>query len=239
MSWTISSFNQSQVDDHLEGENGSISTQDPMERAASVYVFIFNIVNCLMALPLNLYIALIILSTNRLRNQPKYVMKVITASSSLLTLLKDGQEAIYYIEPSEMLCQSSIFTLAWPPVFLMFNTFLTLVDRTVAINKPQFYKENVTPIVVIVSSLLLNFTLVFLLDFVYIFGVEPLRCAYQTPHLLTLIITWFTLFSSCVALASLIYDKTRPADGDLGNEENEREFDRQLVISLIPIVGGF
>ena len=120
----------------------------------------------------------------------------------------------------------------------MFNTFLTLVDRTVAITKPQFYKENVTPIVDI-SSLLLNFTLVFLLDFVYIFGVEPLRCAYQTPHLLTLIITWFTLFSSCVALASLIYDKTRPPDGDLGNEENEREFDRQLVISLIPIVGGF
>ena len=71
------------VDFHLEWgdnvmRNADKTIKDPMDKAESVYVFIFNIFNCLLALPLNVYVVLVILLTKRLRNQTQYSVQLNT-----------------------------------------------------------------------------------------------------------------------------------------------------------------
>ena len=244
-------------------KNGSIT--DPMQKAKNFYVFNFNLTIGSFALPLNLYVAFVILSDTKLRNDPKYVVKLIGALCSLITLLSDGQEIVYYLWPNEELCHSSIFTLGWSNLIFIFNTFLALVDQFFAITKPKLYRQKVTPLIMAVWSVILNFLLILLLDFVYIFEVDEIHCAFNAIHAMTLLITWFLLFISSAILTTLIYYKTRPvlpmtlnfnptnnspvadnqktipdsllieAVGEALHLMNEMEFGRQLITSLIPI----
>ena len=166
-----------------------------MEKFGNVYVFTFNITNSVMALPINFYVVLIILLSSQLRKQPKYLMKINASICSLFTLLTDGFESAYYIEPSQELCHASVFTLGWSNIFLLFNTLLALIDCWLEMTKPKFYAENVTPMFLVVLSSILNAMLIFLLDWVYIFGVEPVRCA--LPHHLVstfILLHWFCYF---------------------------------------------
>ena len=91
--------------------NTDKSIKDPMEKAKNLYVFNFNIGYGSVALPLNLYVVLVILSDSKLRNDPKYVMKVKTALCSLFIVLTDAEEAAYFFWRSEELCHSLIFTI--------------------------------------------------------------------------------------------------------------------------------
>ena len=122
-------------------------------------------------------------------------MKINASICSLFTLLTDGFESAYYIEPSQELCHASVFTLGWSNIFLLFNTLLALIDCWLEMTKPKFYAENVTPMFLVVLSSILNAMLIFLLDWVYIFGVEPVRCA--LPHHLVstfILLHWFCYF---------------------------------------------
>ena len=135
------------------------------------------------------------LLSSQLRKQPKYLMKINASICSLFTLLTDGFESAYYIEPSQELCHASVFTLGWSNIFLLFNTLLALIDCWLEMTKPKFYAENVTPMFLVVLSSILNAMLIFLLDWVYIFGVEPVRCA--LPHHLVstfILLHWFCYF---------------------------------------------
>ena len=58
---------------------------------------------------------------------------------------------------------------------------------------------------VVCWSLILNLSLVLLVNWVYVFGIEPIRCAYQEHRLLTLVGTGCILFFLCIFLAPSIY----------------------------------
>ena len=202
------------VDEHLEWgdyviRNADRSVKDPMEKASNGYVVGFNIVNGSLALLVNSYVATIILLNNRLRNQPRNVIQLSTVLCSILTIFTDGEEAAYHFWPSDQLCHSFVITLGWPNVILMLYILLALIDQLLAITKPQFYRQKITSRLVIVSSLLINFIFILLLDWVFIFGGEPVRCAYQTNHALTVWCVWCGLFFSCIVLAALIYLKAQ------------------------------
>ena len=227
----------------ITNENGSI--KDPMGKAG--YLFVFDIAICSLALLTNLYFGLVILCNIRLRNQPKYVMKFITTTvCSLLTLFTDGQEAIYFIWPSEQLCKSFVFTLGWFGEILLFNILLALIEQFVAFSKPKLYNEKVTPLLVVVLSALINFLFIVFIDWVFVFGVEQIQCAYSKKHVLTLMITWILLLFSCAALAISTYVKTKPIPvdeltNDLAQEEaldlqKKMESARQIATGFIPIL---
>ena len=227
----------------ITNEDGSI--KDPMVKAENFFIFLFDIVNSSLTLPTNLYFGLVILCNSRLRNQPKYVMKFITTTvCSLFTVFTDGQEAIYFIWPSEQLCKSSVFTFLWSGDILLLNILLALIEQFVAISKPKLYNEKVTPLLVAVLSALINFLFILFIDWVYVFGVEPIRCAYNKKHFLTLVITWFLRLFSCAALAISIYAKTKPLPVDELTDLTEEALDlqkkmksaRQTVTGFIPIL---
>ena len=140
-------------------------------------VFLFNFFNCLLALPLNVYVTLIILLKKHLRTQSKYVIRLNAFLCNLLTLFFIGQETVYYFLPSQELCHSYVSTLGISSIAFLFNVLLSLIKRSVAIAYPVWHHKHITPKVVVIWSLILNLLLAVALDWVYVFDVAPIRCA--------------------------------------------------------------
>ena len=100
----------------------------------------------------------------------------------LLTLFIDAEESVYYIRPSQQLCHSTIFNLGFPNVILLLNIFIALIDQWISNSKPKFHREKFTSRLVLASSLAVNFFVILLLNFVYVFGVAEIHCAYNEHH---------------------------------------------------------
>jgi len=97
------------------------------------------------------------------------------------------------------------------PNAFIFNVFLSVVNQLLSIKKPQWHSTNVTPRRVVFWSLVILISfLIVLLDWVCVFGVEPVRCAYQNHHILALGISYYTMFASSAFLIRTIQAKTRP-----------------------------
>ena len=189
--------------------NTDNSTRDPMQKSADVNIIHFNIAYCLLALPINLYAALIILSTSKLRNQPKYKIQLYVTVSNLFTILNDIEETVYHFWPSEALCQSYVSTLSLSHVILFYNTFLVLFDRTFAITQLKFYRRMMNSIITNCVSFFSSLILILFINWVYIVGAAPVRCAYNTFHISTLVVTCSVLFLMCCFLFTFIRVKTR------------------------------
>ena len=214
MMW-ISFYNSSMVENSkwwvdyvLANEDNSI--QNPLEKAADVNVIQFNIGYVSLALPINSYVAFIILSTPSLRNQFQYVIMLYDIVSNLFSILNDVEETVFYFWPSEELCQTYVSTIGLSHIILLYNTFLVLLDRLLAITQLQFYCRMLTPLVVNLFPFITTFLLVLLIDWVFLFGVAPIRCAYNPIHVSTLVGTGCVLFVVCCILFILIRIKTRP-----------------------------
>jgi hypothetical protein len=86
---------------------------------------------------------------------------------------------------------------------------LALGDRYVAINYPLLHREKMTvrfaSVVIIFSSILT----IFLLKFVYIVGLAPLRCELWLVHGEIILIVLTILFVLCTALNLIVYRQTR------------------------------
>lgn len=194
----------------LRNENGNIT--DPMELAKSFYVFFFNFVNCLSSLPINVYLAFVILYYDHLRNDPNYIIQLNVILSNLLSLVIDTGETIYYLQPDEGLCHFFIATNGLSYETFLFNTLLLVIDRFVCITHLRWHRKKVTRRFVAIWSLVLNVMFVMILDCVYILGLIPLRCAHQKSHVITLVVTWSILVITCTILIALIFAKTRLVD---------------------------
>jgi hypothetical protein len=122
-------------------------------------------------------------------------------------LFTDAEEVAYHFLPNETLCRSFVPTIGVSLLAFLFNLFLMLIDRIVAVVKTSWHRANVTTRFVVTSSILLNLLLTLGLNWVYI--TAPLHCAYHKSHVLTLRVTWIVLFISCVISISFVYSKTK------------------------------
>jgi len=163
-----------------------------------------------LGLPLNLYVAAVILLNSHLRNRPRYILQLnIVFICNLLTLFTDAEEAVYYYLPSDELCQSFVFTFVFPYFLFNLNVFLSLLCRCIAIDKPLWHRANVSPRFVVVGSLIVNLVLVLALNWAYIGGVVPLRCAFSKHFTKGGTGLGVILFTLCVVFIIVVYVKTR------------------------------
>ena len=115
------------------------------------------------------------------------------------------------------------------------------MELLVTITKPQWHRENITPRLVVIGSLILYLMLSLFVNWVYVFGVEPVRCAFQTFHVGTVTVTWFVLFISSAIIAIFIYLKTKPVSSEQDHDHDdavsidEKKWARKFMFSLIPI----
>jgi hypothetical protein len=86
---------------------------------------------------------------------------------------------------------------------------LALVDRYVAINFPLLHREKMTVRLASAILLMAAISLIFLLKFVYIARMSPLRCEIWLVHSKVLAFTILLLFVSCILLNFTVYRKTR------------------------------
>ena len=86
---------------------------------------------------------------------------------------------------------------------------MALVDRYVAISFPLLHREKMTVRLASAILLIAAISLTFLLKFVYIARMSPLRCEICLVHSKVLGFTVLLLFVSCILLNFTVYRKTR------------------------------
>ena len=199
--------------------NTDKSIKDPMEKAKNFYVFNFNIGYGSVALPLNLYVVLVILSDSKLRNDPKYVMKVKTALCSLFIVVphRCRRSRLLLIVAQWRILPFSHLHYRMAECLLLFNTLIDLIYQLIDISNSKW-----TLRFVITSSIILHFRLI-LLGVATRLGLHfrrrsgSLRLS-NGSHVNCCSYIWLVLFLSCTILVAWIYYvKARPDNSQLSS----------------------
>jgi hypothetical protein len=86
---------------------------------------------------------------------------------------------------------------------------LALIDRYVAINHPLLHRKKMTVRLASVIVLLSSTLIVFLLKFIYIFDLAPLRCEVWLVHAKIILVILAVMFASSVTLNVIVYRQTK------------------------------
>ena len=174
------------------------------------FLIIVKFVCCSIGIPLNVSIVVTIIRHRQFRSKPRKIFLLGIFFSNLSFFAPALIKLIYWgLYPVESLCKAYVTFVGLPQTLLLSNMFLALVDRYLAINDPFAHRDKMTvrlacPIVVISSALI-----VFLLKFVYITGIVPLRCEVLPIHSSILAGILVTLFLLCIAMNFIVYRKTK------------------------------
>ena len=172
-------------------------------------LFVTHLVCCLIGLPLNIIIAMVIVKMRRLRCKPRNIFMLGIFNSNFLSLTTAAIEMAYFLSPNDDICIFYVSVVGLPYCIFFLNLLLALIDRYVAITRPLWYRDNVTVRGVLIVQLSLTALLSMGLKSVYIFQIVPLGCEIQLIHGKIVGLTLVTLFLSCVALQIAVYLKTR------------------------------
>lgn len=115
-----------------------------------------------------------------------------------LSMDDDGDQEDDYGDAT-LLCRFNVFLMGLPYLLFLFNLFLSLVHC----HAPRKFHKLFQPHVI--ASL--NLTLTLAVNWLYVVGGVPLRCAYQKTHIVTLAATLFLLYFPCLILAVLVHLK--------------------------------
>jgi hypothetical protein len=174
------------------------------------FLIIVKCVCCSIGIPLNVSIIVTIIRHRQFRSKPRKIFLLGIFFSNLSFFAPALIQLIYWgFYPVESLCKAYVALVGLPQILLLSNMLLALVDRYLAIDDPWAHREKMTvrlacPIVVISSALI-----AFLLKFVYIAGLVPLRCQMLPIHSNILAAILITLFLSCIAMNFIVYRQTK------------------------------
>lgn len=97
-----------------------------------------------VGIPFNMFIAIIIVHLRRLHSKPRNIFLLAMILSNLFFYVPIAFELAYWFYPSEFLCEAYVVTVGLPNILLLLYTLLALLDRFVAITRPQCHREKVT-----------------------------------------------------------------------------------------------
>jgi hypothetical protein len=179
------------------------------------FLIITKFICCSIGIPLNLLIAITIIRHHRrLGCKPRNIFLLAIIFSYLLFYIAPLIELISWaflpaVQSTESVCLVFIAVGGLPQALLLLNMILALVDRYVAINFPLLHREKMTVRLASAILLMAAISLIFLLKFVYIARMSPLRCEIWLVHSKVLGFTVLLLFVSCILLNFTVYRKTR------------------------------
>ena len=173
-------------------------------------LIIAHSVCCLIGIPFNVSIAVAIVRHRRLRKKPRNIFLLGIILSNLSFSFPAIAKLIYWtLYPIEPVCQSYVALVGVPQGLLSLNMLLALGDRYFAINHPLRHREKMTVRLASVIVTLGSILLIFILKFVYIVGLAPLRCEVWLVHAKIILIVLIILFVSCTALHFIVYRQTK------------------------------
>lgn len=159
--------------------------------------------------PLNLFIAVIIMAYKRLHNKPRNVLWLGVTFFNLLTLLTILIEFVAYHTQNNVVCLVFVSVTGVAYTSILFNLLLALIDRYAAIVHPIWHRQNVTVRWVVIGQSMGFVLIVVVIKFPFIAQLAPPYCGYYPVHAKLIAVTNFSLFLSCIAAQMTVYFKTR------------------------------
>lgn len=159
--------------------------------------------------PLNLFIAIIIMAYKRLHNKPRNVLWLGVTFFNLLTLLTILIEFVAYHTQNNVACLVFVSVTGVAYTSILFNLLLALIDRYAAIVHPIWHRQNVTVRWVVIGQSMGFVLIVVVIKFPFIAQLAPPYCGYYPVHAKLIAVTNFSLFLSCIAAQMTVYFKTR------------------------------
>ena len=199
------------MNDSNNQEGVLLTTSGEPQKATEINAFLIitKVLSCFIGIPLNVFVAIIIIRLRRLHSKPRNIFLLGIIFSNLLTFVPALIEVIYWILPLDIVCQSYVAVGGLPNTLLLWNMLLALIDRYVAIKYPIWHREKVTVRRVIYFLLFSSVFLGFLIKFVFIFGLIQLRCTVWTVHSKVVGLTMAILFVLCVIAHFIVFQQTK------------------------------
>lgn len=159
--------------------------------------------------PLNLTVALVILSSQRLRDKPRNILFLGILISSLFTLVTIILEIIAHHFESPLFCKITGLILGVPYTCILKNLLLALLDRYLAITRPLLHLNIVTVRNVRLIQIIGVIVIFFFIKWPFIFGGVPFQCNFLLIEAKTIAMHQAILIILCVVFYVLVYFKTK------------------------------
>ena len=183
------------------------SPRSPIRKIENnIPLFTFELISIVIGLPLNLNVVWTIL---RHKVLPRHIFVLGIVFSSLTAFAKSTIEVIHYFVPSNITCYAYVSLMGLPDSFLLMATFLSLIDRYIALQHPLWHLSKVT-CKMAVCAIIIGFILVTgICRFVYFAQIVPFQCS--TPILERQISSsvLMVLFILCLIARVAVYLQTR------------------------------
>ena len=177
---------------------------DPIDRY-DLKLFLFNILSCLIGLPANILVLLLVVGSKR----PRHVLLLGCVISCIFILFSDLIAVVYYLSHSEYLCRFYVAIYIVPYIDFLYNLLWSLTDRLVAINRSVWHRRKLTRRRVILWKLLPEIVLLLTMKWFFIVGtVARIDCVIHVVAGDTVVGTGLVLFFLCTALVVVVYIET-------------------------------
>jgi hypothetical protein len=174
------------------------------------FLIIIKCICCSIGIPLNVSIAVTIIRHEQFRSKPRKIFLLGIILSNLSFFIPALIILIYWSWfPVESLCKTYVTFVGVPHSLLLSNMLLALIDRYLAVNDPMAHRDKMTVRLACAIVILSSVFIVFLLKFVYVARLIPLRCDVQPIHSNILAAILVTLFLSCIAMNVIVYRQTK------------------------------
>ena len=189
------------------------TTTDVVEPIAITFLPVAILVCVSIGFPLNFVIASVIIAQRRL-HKPRHISWLGVTFSNLFALVTSVTQLLVLSFPqNQFVCMAFILQEGVPYGTLLFNSFLALLDRYMAISYPLCYKKKVTNLRIILAQI---FGLVLISVLFKTFYLLPgnqlanVQCNEQAEaHGKVIVFTLICQVLLCVVVQVMIYLKTR------------------------------
>ncbi len=174
-----------------------------------VYLVSTKIVCALVGVPLNVFIAINITRLCRRFAKPRYIFMLGIMFCDLLAFVPVAVELTYFILPEEYVCRTYVAIIGVPYPLLLLNMSFALSDRYIAIKYPLWHHKKLSVQFTIGFLVISSISFIFLVKFVLIFQIVPLRCEVQFVHSLIVGGSSILLFTLCNIMNFVVYRQTK------------------------------
>jgi hypothetical protein len=202
----IDSLNQQQLCPSSVVSNDTLVFPIELDMVRSVSHLILAVIG----LPLNVFVAVVIISFRRLRRKPRNIIWLGVIIANIFTLLTILVELYASYMKSEMACKWFVSITGIAYTWLLFNLLLALADRYIAIAYPLAHRKvNIRGVIIMQTiSLIL---IAFFIKFHFITGRIPLICANKIPeHAKLIVVSNILLVTLCLIAQVVVYLKSKP-----------------------------
>ena len=173
------------------------------------FVMAINLICCVFGLPLNGFIAFLIIYMRRLRSKTRNIFLLGLVLSNLSAFIPVLFEFAYFHFPSESLCEYYVAIVGLPFVLFLTNMLLSLADRYTALVYPIWHIKKVSVKFVVRCQISASLLVCVIYKFGYVAQFFPLKCEVHILQVRIISVTLFVLFFSCVVAQFAVYRQTK------------------------------